>query len=264
MVANMTASRRADRAAGMAIAIAAINAEHAADLKDGLNGQPDPGSLADLVHRVSSGQTPPLDPDHPAAHGYTRRASGTGWQLAATADANYGGDPAADAAALVYPNGDDSGWPTAPTLLPFYASYWPAPPFAAPLPGDNGITVGNVHALPHHTSDAAVSLCRVGRNDVQDLPHRRVWLIDTANPADNPTLEATIADTIDCIAHHRTAGRTVFLHCVAGESRTPTIAAAYLHAHHGIPTATTLDAYRAIKPTARPNRRFHAYLQSLR
>ena len=36
-------------------------------------------------------------------------------------------------------------------------------------------------------------------------------------------------------------GRRVFVHCVQAENRTPALAAAWLHRHHGLTAAAALD-----------------------
>jgi ADP-ribosyl-[dinitrogen reductase] hydrolase len=52
-----------------------------------------------------------------------------------------------------------------------------------------------------------------------------------------------LEDTVDAIRLLRAEGKRVFLHCVAGASRTPTVAAAYLARHEGI---SATDAMRRI------------------
>jgi ADP-ribosyl-[dinitrogen reductase] hydrolase len=84
-----------------------------------------------------------------------------------------------------------------------------------------------------------VSLCRMGTSDIpDDVEHLTVALIDTTL-ADNPNLAFVLADTARTVASLTDAGERVFVHCVAGENRTPTIAAAYLMAR-GDDRATAL------------------------
>ena len=95
---------------------------------------------------------------------------------------------------------------------------------------DDGLTVGNVHALADQLpqSDVVVSLCRMGCNDVPDhLGHHVVALIDS-DRGDNPNLEFVLTDTADFVANCTAAGKRVFVHCVMAENRTPAIAAAVL------------------------------------
>lgn len=58
---------------------------------------------------------------------------------------------------------DPHGWPGTPSLLPHYRQAYRAAPLAVELV--DGVTIGNVHALPHVLADvdAVVSLCRMGR-----------------------------------------------------------------------------------------------------
>jgi protein-tyrosine phosphatase len=110
-------------------------------------------------------------------------------------------------------------------------------------------------------TDVVVSLCRMGSEPITD-EHVDVWLIDSASPDANPHLQFTISDTVRYIAAQRDAGRTVFLHCVRAESRTPTIAAAYLADKLSISGAEALDRVETVLPTANPNARFRAHLSS--
>ena len=128
---------------------------------------------------------------------------------------------------------DSIGWPVIESLIPYYQKHFPAEASTVQL--DEGVTVGNVHALVDQIplTDVVVSLCRMGRTDVPDhLEHHVVGLIDTGR-ADNPNLEFVLADTADFVADRVAAGKQVFVHCVMAESRTPAIAAAYLVRTHG-------------------------------
>jgi ADP-ribosyl-[dinitrogen reductase] hydrolase len=111
------------------------------------------------------------------------------------------------------------------------------PPFLLPLPGDDGVMLGNLTSLADAVEavDAVVSLCRVGcRQLPADLEHHEVWLVDQSDELANPNLDFVIEDAVDAIRTLRGEGKRVFLHCVAGASRTPTVAAAYLARHEGI------------------------------
>jgi predicted protein tyrosine phosphatase len=128
---------------------------------------------------------------------------------------------------------DSIGWPGIELLIPYYESRFPSAPLAVEL--DNGLTVGNVHALAGQLplTDVVVSLCRMGRNDVPDhVEHLVVGLIDT-DRADNANLEFVLADTVDFVADSVAEGKRVFVHCVKAENRTPAIAAAYFVRTHG-------------------------------
>lgn len=61
----------------------------------------------------------------------------------------------------------------------------------------------------------------------------------------------------------REEDKTVFLHCVAGESRTPTIAAAYLAERFRVSGPTALGRLQGVLPLARPNSAFVAALARL-
>jgi ADP-ribosyl-[dinitrogen reductase] hydrolase len=134
-----------------------------------------------------------------------------------------------------------NGWPTAPEIDPYGD-----PHFLTPLPGDDGVLLGNLTSLADATAevDAVVSLCRVGTRQVpSEVEHHEVWLVDQPDETANPNLPFVLEDTVDAIRALRAEGKRVFLHCVAGASRTPTVAAAYLARHEGIPAA---DAMRRI------------------
>lgn len=123
---------------------------------------------------------------------------------------------------------DPIGWPSIGSLLPYYLSRFPSTSLAVAV--DDGLTVGNVHALVDQVpvSDVVVSLCRMGRKDLPDhVEHHVVGLIDSSR-ADNPNLEFVLADTADFITDCVAAGKRVFVHCVMAQNRTPALAAAYL------------------------------------
>jgi ADP-ribosyl-[dinitrogen reductase] hydrolase len=132
-----------------------------------------------------------------------------------------------------------NGWPTAPDV-----GGYGDPHFLAPLPGDDGVLLGNLTSLADAVNevDAVVSLCRVGTSQVPtELEHHEVWIIDQADESANPNLAFVIEDTVDAIRTMRAEGKRVFLHCVAGASRTPTVAAAYLARHEGISASEAVE-----------------------
>ena len=55
----------------------------------------------------------------------------------------------------------------------------------------------------------------------------------------------------------------MLLHCVAAQSRTPTVAALYAARHLGIPPETALAQVTAVLPDAHPNPAFRAALDRL-
>ena len=74
---------------------------------------------------------------------------------------------------------------------------------------------------------------------------------------DNPHLEFVLADTVEVIGQLRAEGKTVLLHCVQAQSRTPTVAAMH-SVVLGIPAQQALAAVCAVLPDAQPNAAFVA------
>ena len=97
-------------------------------------------------------------------------------------------------------------------------------------PHDDGVWLGDVatlRALPPGV-DAVVSLCRVHDDDLPvGVEQIDVRLIDDVGPDANPNLDFVLTDTVRLIEQLRNEGRTVLVHCVAAQSRTPTVAALY-------------------------------------
>lgn len=161
---------------------------------------------------------------------------------------------------------DSAGWPAGPTM-----DYTGTPGTGARgiHPHDEGVHLGGIDALGDLPDgvDAVVSLCRLGADQVPAAgvaarDHVEVWLVDSADPAANPNLDFVLHQTATAVADLRAAGRTVLVHCVAAQSRTPTIAA--LHAAGlGIPGAQALADLRAVLPGAEPNPTFRAALARL-
>jgi len=54
-----------------------------------------------------------------------------------------------------------------------------------------------------------------------------VRLIDKPNPTENPNLGFVLHDAVTVLEQLPSEGRTVLLHCVQAQSRTPTVAALY-------------------------------------
>ena len=108
-----------------------------------------------------------------------------------------------------------------------------------------------------------VSLCLVGRRQVPDsIDQVGFRLIDVTDPAANPNLDFVIRDAAETVAALRAEGKTVLVHCVAAQSRTPTIGVAYamlLGVDHDRALAEVCDAL----PYASPNAAFRAALKRL-
>lgn len=125
-------------------------------------------------------------------------------------------------------------------------------------PHDPGVLLGDavvLEALPAQV-DAVVSLCRVGASQVPRVPpgdRVTVWLVDQTDPEQNPNLDFVLADTADVIAELRAQGRTVLVHGVSAQSRTPAVAAAFSVRHLGLAAADALDQVIAAFPDPQLN-----------
>jgi ADP-ribosylglycohydrolase len=162
---------------------------------------------------------------------------------------------------------DDSlGWPSVDNLLRQYESDYRLSGVPIALSDDPEVFVGDVaclSALADGTS-VVVSLCRVGRQDVPaGIEHHEVWLMDRADPCENPNLDWVLSDLASQMCRWRAEGRRVFVHCVRVESRTPTVAAAYLARHLGISGDDALARVTQQLPGCRPNPGFVAALSRL-
>lgn len=133
-------------------------------------------------------------------------------------------------------------------------------------PYDEHVWLGGIGALrnPPAGVDGVVSLCRVGDADV---PHDAAWvevrLIDEPDPDENPNLEFVLADTVEAICQMRREGRTVLVHCVKAESRTPVAAALYGMRLRGVSAEQALSDVAAVLPGAHVNPRFRQALKNL-
>jgi ADP-ribosyl-[dinitrogen reductase] hydrolase len=162
--------------------------------------------------------------------------------------------------------GDRHGWPAAASMAPTYGTEGSHRSTLVELPGDDGVLIGDFAALPAAVNevDAVVSLCRTGTEDVPPgLEHHEVWLVDVADPAANPNLHLLLRDSAEAVATLRDEGKRVLLHCVHAQSRTPTVAAAYLAERNRLSGKEALEQVIAALPAARPNRHFVATLQEM-
>ena len=154
------------------------------------------------------------------------------------------------------PADDSAGWP-AGAHVP-YGAYAGRGALAV-HPHDENVLLGGVDAvrdLPDGV-DAVVSLCRLGAAEVPATgvdvhDHVEVWLVDSSDPAENPHLPYVIDQAARAVAELRASGRTVLLHCVQAQSRTPSVAARYAVLAHGIDPQTALDKVCAALPDAHP------------
>jgi protein-tyrosine phosphatase len=115
-------------------------------------------------------------------------------------------------------------------------------PLTLAHPHDPGVILGNLHtdAQTAH-ADAVVSLCRVGTEDFHTVPPAdriSTWLVD--QPGANAHPHYVVDQAARMVTQLRKEGRTVLLHCAAGQSRTPAVAVRYTT------LTTNTDAHTAI------------------
>jgi ADP-ribosyl-[dinitrogen reductase] hydrolase len=131
-------------------------------------------------------------------------------------------------------------------------------------PYDDGVWLGDLGALRFLPEgvDAVVSLCRVGN---ADLPARAeqidVRLID--QPGVNDNLDFVLLDTVHAVEQLRREGRTVLIHCVQAQSRTPIAAALYGARLRGIGVTEALADVCGVLPNADPIADFREALRRL-
>ncbi|CAM3449481.1 ADP-ribosylglycohydrolase family protein [Nocardioides dubius] len=154
------------------------------------------------------------------------------------------------------------GWPTVP-LIDY--SMYDIGIDPVPHPFDEGVLLADaaaLEALPEEVS-AIVSLCLLGSEQVPtDVEHVAFRLIDRADSESNPHLDFTLRDAAAAITTLRAEGHTVLLHCVAAQSRTPTVAIAYAMSL-GVQLDEARRSVLAALPAANPNRGFEAALRRL-
>ncbi len=144
---------------------------------------------------------------------------------------------------------DSSGWPRTERM--------PHPPvggqpFAVLHPDDPGLIIGNLAQTAVDGPapvDAVVSLCRVGSGPIltqAGIEHIRVWLVDRAGA--NADTAFVVDQAARIVQQLRREGKRVYLHCVAGRSRTPAVAARYSCLLTGKSPADALaDVHRSLK-----------------
>ena len=109
------------------------------------------------------------------------------------------------------------------------------------------------------SSASASSAASRSRPDIQHVGYR---LIDHADPAVNPHLDFMLADAARTIAALRDEGHQVVIHCVAAQSRTPTVGVAYAMLR-GADRAEALDRGLRRAAGCSPNAGFRAALKRL-
>jgi protein-tyrosine phosphatase len=127
----------------------------------------------------------------------------------------------------------------------------------------NPTNAHDIHHLPPGV-DAVVSLCRVQDSDrPEGVEQIDVRLIDSVDPHANPNLDFVLTDTVRLVEQLRSDGRTVLVHCVAAQSRTPTVAALYGARKQGISGQAALRDVVSVLPDAYPNSDFRTALKRL-
>ncbi|MCO4236900.1 ADP-ribosylglycohydrolase family protein [Pseudarthrobacter sp. MDT3-28] len=138
-------------------------------------------------------------------------------------------------------------------------SMWSRTDVLVQHPHDDGVWLGGVGSLARVEElgiDAMVSLCRLGMLDVPSIAsedHASFWVIDSAFDGDNAHAAFTLQEAAAAVERFRAEGKTVLLHCVRAESRTPTVAALYGAVVAGISPLEALEDLRRVLPEARPN-----------
>ena len=125
---------------------------------------------------------------------------------------------------------DSIGWPDADDLLPYYLREFPAPSEVCRLEEDAGVLLGNVFGATDTDADVTVSLCRMGRTQLDAVHHPitvELGLVD-GGPTANSNLDFTLHDLAKAITRWRSENKTVLVHCVRAEHRTPAGGAAYV------------------------------------
>jgi len=162
---------------------------------------------------------------------------------------------------------DAQGWPSGATLD---YSGWPRRSVVVRSPHDDQLWLSGVASLAQLPEgvDAVVSLCRLGIDDlpaaaVQAEDHVEIWLVDDPRPDRNPHLDYVLTEASDAIRELRSEGKTVLLHCVQAQSRTPTVAALYGAQLTGRSPRGCLADIQRVLPTAQPNAGMLAALDRL-
>jgi ADP-ribosylglycohydrolase len=149
------------------------------------------------------------------------------------------------------------GWPGCDTL-PSYAG---ASTVTVPHPDDPGVLLGAVGAAAPGVAQAVVSLCRMGAPLAGIAPqdHVELWVVDKEDA--NLDLPGQLLDAARTVKALREEGKTVLLHCVHAQTRTPTVAALYGHLLTNSGTDAALERVRRVLPSAHPR---HCFVDAIR
>ena len=137
---------------------------------------------------------------------------------------------------------DGSGWPLEPDLWPTYRKDFHPTGRVTILDEDPGIQWGDVAGLANADADAFISLCRIGSAQRRGEDHFEIWLVDEDGSEANADARHVLADTAEAISLLRAEGKRVFVHCVRAESRTPSVASAWLVRSRHMPPIAAIAA----------------------
>jgi hypothetical protein len=128
------------------------------------------------------------------------------------------------------------------------------PPNYSPI--EDGLWLGGRVPAPPPGAKAVLNLCRA--EDPYRAEFQRWAPIRDAEPA--PQLDWR-REQVDFIASQRGAGRTVFVHCRNGVSRSAMVVAAYLMRRDGCSAEEALAFLRSRRPGVQPHAAFRKLLQ---
>ena len=117
---------------------------------------------------------------------------------------------------------------------------------------------------PPSDVDAVVSLCRLGADQVPEslrADQVEFRILDTV-AEDNPNLAFALDDAARTVVRMRDEGKTVLLHCVAAQSRTPSVAIRYSMLR-GVPFQDAFDDVHRALPGSSPRPHFVEALKQL-
>jgi ADP-ribosyl-[dinitrogen reductase] hydrolase len=147
-------------------------------------------------------------------------------------------------------------------------SMWSRTDVLVQHPHDDGVWLGGVGSLGRVAElgiDAVVSLCRLGTLDVPAVAaenHATFWVVDSLFEEDNAHAGFVLRAAAAAVELYRSEGKTVLLHCVRAESRTPTVAALYAARVAGVSPMEALANLRRVLPGANPNELFMDVLKA--
>ena len=158
---------------------------------------------------------------------------------------------------------DNVGWPTS---VKIDYSQFEGRTTDVDFGSDSQLSIGGADILTNRSGrlDAAVSLCRIGREEAALEPSRHlpVMLIDKSEPEHNPNLEYCLHNAASALNQFLDDGHRTALHCVQAHSRTPSVLALTLMQSRGLTSNDALNMAMGALPDAHPNVAFQAALSS--